>query len=159
MYDAGSYAAEQRTSPRWCRCRDRSRCLSSSPSVVFRVGRDREVAARPTTPQETMDTRAFSKGSAALVVGSALVIGATATVACSDSSTEETKSTDQIERDRARNYYLDRVHVGINACVTCHSGASGPRFMAAEAEPSYATLEKTVGLISAPKTSPLRSEE
>jgi hypothetical protein len=102
-----------------------------------------------------MDTRAFARGSAALVVVStALLVGAAATIACSDSSTE-TKSNDEVERDRAKNYYLDRVHVGISACINCHSGAAGPRFMATDPEASYTALEKTVGLIAAPKNSPL----
>ncbi len=103
-----------------------------------------------------MDIRAFSRGSAALVVvTSALVIGASATIACSDDSSTETKSESEVERDRAKNYYLDRVHVGIATCIGCHNGANGPRFMADDAEASYTALERTVGLIAAPKASPL----
>lgn len=78
-----------------------------------------------------------------------------ATTGCSSSSDEATSDPAQEDRDKAHDYYITRVHNAIGTCVNCHAGASGPRFMAADAEESYATLEKTVGLIAAPKTSPL----
>lgn len=79
-----------------------------------------------------------------------------ATFACGSSDTED-ESAAQAERDReaARDYYLERVHNAVASCVGCHAGTSGPRFMAQEAEASYDALERAVGLIAAPKNSPL----
>lgn len=80
-----------------------------------------------------------------------------ATPACSSSSNDTAVSEKQEERDKAHAYYVERVHNVIASCVQCHSGgdATAPRFMAADAEASYSALERTVGLIAAPKNSPL----
>jgi len=80
-----------------------------------------------------------------------------ATPACSSSSEEENTAPQEDERDQARNFYVERVHNGIANCVQCHSGTDplARRFMAAEADASYTALERSVGLIAAPKNSPL----
>ena len=78
------------------------------------------------------------------------------TTACSDSSDDSKSNAQQEEnREKAHTYYVTRVHNGITTCIGCHSGSAGPRFMANDAEDSYTVLEKTVGLIAAPKNSPL----
>src|SRR5262245_61485614 len=79
-----------------------------------------------------------------------------AATACGDSDSPGTAASSQEkERDKAHTYYLERVHNAVGSCVNCHAGAKGPRIMAADAEESYLLLEKTVGLIAAPRTSPL----
>src|SRR4051794_16958166 len=88
--------------------------------------------------------------------GIAVAAGMAATAACgSSSSSDQNTSARAEERDKAHAYYVERVHNGVTACVQCHAGTAGPRFMAQEAEESYATIEKTVGLIAAPRNSPL----
>lgn len=78
------------------------------------------------------------------------------TMGCSSSKSSDT-ADDQADKDRAaaRTYYVTRVHPAATSCVGCHAGAAGPRFMATDAEESYDTIEKTAGLIAAPKNSPL----
>lgn len=72
-------------------------------------------------------------------------------------STEDDEAAAQRERDRqeAKDYYVARVHPTLTSCVQCHGGGVGPRIMAAEANDSYAAIERTAGLIAAPKNSPL----
>jgi hypothetical protein len=79
-----------------------------------------------------------------------------ASTGCSSSKAADEGET-QADKDRAaaRTYYVGRVHPAAATCINCHSGASGPRFMAAAADESYDTIEKTAGLIAAPKASPL----
>lgn len=90
-----------------------------------------------------------------LSVSSVVAVWAAVTTACGDSSESKAPSEAEEDREKARQYYVERVHNAIGSCIGCHAGASGPRFMAAEAEDSYAALERAVGLIAAPKTSPL----
>lgn len=77
--------------------------------------------------------------------------------ACSSSSTaKEGESEADKDRAAARQYYVNRVHIAIGSCIGCHGGSgTGRPFMAPAAEGSYTTLEKTAGLIAAPKNSPL----
>ena len=96
-----------------------------------------------------MTLRAF------LSVSSVVAVWAAVTTACSDSADESGPSQNEEEREKAHAYYVERVHNAIGSCIGCHSGASGPRFMAADAETSYTALERAVGLIAAPKNSPL----
>jgi len=79
-----------------------------------------------------------------------------ATAGCS-SEEEKSEGETQKERDQAaaRSYYVSRVHNAVSGCIRCHGGASGPRFMATDANESYDLIEKTAGLIAAPKQSPL----
>jgi mono/diheme cytochrome c family protein len=79
-----------------------------------------------------------------------------ATTGCSSKKSADEGAT-QAEEDRAaaRQYYVVRVHPAAGSCIACHAGAAGPRFMAADADESYDTIEKTAGLIAAPKASPL----
>lgn len=97
-------------------------------------------------------TRAFLALSSGAVV--AAWLAATAACGSSDSKASD-DSQGQEDREKARAYYIQRVHGGIASCVGCHAGANGPRFMAQDAEASYAAIEKAVGLIAAPKNSPL----
>jgi hypothetical protein len=94
-----------------------------------------------------------------LLLSSGVVVAAWigATTACGGSSDDNASANAQKEQDRekARSYYVERVHNGIASCVGCHNGTSGPRFMAAEPDASYEALQRTVGLIAAPKNSPL----
>jgi mono/diheme cytochrome c family protein len=91
-------------------------------------------------------------GSSAALAGIWLV----ATTGCSSKKSADEGAT-QAEEDRAaaRQYYVVRVHPAAGSCIACHAGAAGPRFMAADADESYDTIEKTAGLIAAPKASPL----
>jgi hypothetical protein len=95
--------------------------------------------------------RAFL-GSSAFIVATWLV----ATTGCSTAKSSDTGET-QADKDRAtaHTYYIARVHPATGTCIGCHAGAAGPRFMAQNAEESYTTIEKTAGLIAAPKASPL----
>ena len=79
-----------------------------------------------------------------------------ATTGCSSTKASDEGET-QAERDQAsaRQYYVARVYPATGNCVDCHAGTAGPRFMAANADDSYETIEKTAGLIAAPKASPL----
>lgn len=78
------------------------------------------------------------------------------TVACGSSDEEDPATADkEQERESARNYYVQRVHTQLASCVACHAGSTGPKFMAQDATDSYTTIERTAGLISAPKNSPL----
>jgi hypothetical protein len=98
-----------------------------------------------------MRTRSFLTATALVVVAA---FGAT--TACGTSNSEDPAAAEkEKERDQARAFYLTRVHVRVDTCVGCHAGASGPRFMAPDAEGSYDAIARTVGLISAPKNSPL----
>lgn len=90
-----------------------------------------------------------------LAVSSVVAVWAAVTTGCSNSSETKTSSPEDDDRDKARQYYIDRVHNTIASCIGCHAGTSGPRFMAANAEESYKLLERAVGLIAAPKNSPL----
>ncbi|HSO31034.1 MAG TPA: hypothetical protein VLT33_00925 [Labilithrix sp.] len=92
--------------------------------------------------------------SAALVVLS--VVALSAPTACSSSDAKSEGQT-EAEKDKAaaHDYYVSRVHVAISSCIGCHAAGAGPRFMAADAEESYKSLERTAGLIAAPKNSPL----
>jgi hypothetical protein len=98
-----------------------------------------------------LNIRAFL-GSSAVLAGIWLV----ATTGCSSNKSADEGAT-QAEEDRAaaRQYYVARVHPASSTCIGCHAGAAGPRFMAADADESYDTIEKTAGLIAAPKISPL----
>ena len=96
-----------------------------------------------------MKLRAFLSASSVVAVWVAV------TTACGDSSESTGPSESEEDREKARLYYVDRVHNAIGSCVGCHSGASGPRFMASDPESSYTALERAVGLIAAPKASPL----
>lgn len=97
-----------------------------------------------------MKTRTFFLGSTVMVAAFA------ATMACGSSSEDEEASRKEEERAQAREFYITRVHVELANCIGCHSGSSsGSRFMAPDAETSYDTIEKTAGLIAAPKNSPL----
>jgi mono/diheme cytochrome c family protein len=79
-----------------------------------------------------------------------------ASVACGGSDSDEGETDQQAEdRETARSYYVQRVHGALASCVGCHAGGAGPKFMAQDAEESYAVIEKTVGMIAAPKNSPL----
>ncbi len=98
-----------------------------------------------------MRTRSFLTATALVV---ATLLGAT--TSCGNSSAEDPEAADkQKARDDARSFYLTRVHLRLDTCIGCHAGGSAPRFMAADGEASYDALEKTVGLIGAPKASPL----
>ncbi len=91
-------------------------------------------------------------GSSALVAG----IWLAATTGCSSTKASDEGET-QAEKDQAsaRQYYVARVYPATGNCVDCHAGTAGPRFMAPNADDSYETIEKTAGLIAAPKASPL----
>jgi hypothetical protein len=79
-----------------------------------------------------------------------------ATTACGSSSSDNEEDPRQAEeRDKARAYYVERVHNNITSCINCHAGTNGPRFMAVDPAESYEALERTAGLIAAPKLSPL----
>lgn len=98
-----------------------------------------------------MNIRAFLRSSAAVVTAWVVV-----TTGCSSSkSGDEGESQADKDQAAARQYYVARVHPAAGTCVGCHAGTAGPRFMATEAQDSYDTLEKTAGLIAAPKNSPL----
>ena len=101
-----------------------------------------------------MNIRAFLGSSAAFV--SLSVVALSAPTACS-SSTSDTGGTSEADKDKvaAHDYYVSRVHIAVGSCIGCHAAGAGPRFMATDAEDSYTTLEKTAGLIAAPKNSPL----
>lgn len=96
-----------------------------------------------------MKTRSFA--TASLVVTAVLAV----VTACSSSDEEGAAGDKEKERAKAREYYVTRVHPGVTSCIGCHAAGAGPKFMAQDAESSYTTMEKTVGLISAPRTSPL----
>lgn len=99
-----------------------------------------------------MRTRAFFGGSVATVA----VAFVAAAAGCSSSSSGDSKDDEQAQaKAEAREFYVSRVHPAAGTCVGCHSGGGAPQFMAQDPEASYAALEKTVGLISAPKNSPL----
>ncbi|MBS2019385.1 MAG: hypothetical protein JST00_41365 [Deltaproteobacteria bacterium] len=93
----------------------------------------------------------------ALMVALTVAAWSAATAGCG-SSKEQSEEETQADRDRtaAKNYYVTRVHPALTACQGCHSaGGSGPPIMAKEANESYSTIERTSGLITAPKQSPL----
>ena len=99
-----------------------------------------------------MKTSTFFSGSVAMI---AALLGAI--MACGDSSDDDAgaRKAEQ-DRQQAREFYVSRVHNAVATCVGCHSGSSsGARFMDADPEISYETIEKTAGLIAAPKNSPL----
>jgi hypothetical protein len=98
-----------------------------------------------------LNIRAFLRSSAAVVTAWVVV-----TTGCSSSKSEDGGET-QAEKDQAlaREYYVTRVHPAAGSCIGCHAGTAGPRFMSTDAQESYTTLEKTAGLIAAPKSSPL----
>jgi hypothetical protein len=101
-----------------------------------------------------MKTGASFRRRAAYV--SAVAIGVVAAItACGNNDEGGGQSDNEKDRAKAREYYISRVHPQVASCIGCHAAGSAPRFMAAQAEDSYAALEKTVGLISAPKNSPL----
>jgi hypothetical protein len=80
------------------------------------------------------------------------------TTACGSSKSADPGGSQQ-DKDlaQAHDYYVTRVHNAIGSCVDCHSGKAGAQyqFMATDPEQSYQLLEKTVGLVAAPATSPL----
>lgn len=80
-----------------------------------------------------------------------------ATAACGGDDDENQVSAEQQQRrDEAHDYYVERVHNSVGSCIGCHNGSTaGKRFMAEDAELSYTALERSVGLIAAPKMSPL----
>ena len=101
-----------------------------------------------------MNIHAFLGGSAAVLA--LAVVAVAPTTACSSSKAADEGDTKADEdRAAARTYYVARVHPAAGSCVDCHAGAAGPRFMSTDPNESYDTLEKTAGLIAAPKASPL----
>lgn len=102
-----------------------------------------------------MNIRAFIGSSAALVITS-LVALSTPTACSSSSSSDGAGSDSEKDKAAAHDYYVSRVHIAIGSCIACHAaGGAGPRFMATDAEESYTLIDKTSGLIAAPKNSPL----
>lgn len=104
-----------------------------------------------------MNIRAFLGSSAGFVALSLLaLLSLSAPTACSSSS-DKSAGESEAEKDKAaaRDYYVNRVHIAVSSCIGCHAGGTGPRFMAVDPDDSYTTLEKTAGLIAAPKNSPL----
>jgi hypothetical protein len=97
--------------------------------------------------------RALLIGAVGVLPGS-LALG----LGCGNDSEDEADSREE-ERAAARQYYVTQVHPGITSCVDCHSGKVGTPFMAPAAEASYESLERAVGMIAAPKTSPLVQHE
>ncbi len=92
----------------------------------------------------------------ALLVCALWSIPASAIVAFGCSSDEgEAADSKEEERAAARAFYVSQVHPAAGSCVECHAGKVGRAFMAQDAEGSYEALERTVGLIAAPKSSPL----
>lgn len=89
----------------------------------------------------------------------AAVVAVAATAACGGDDDENNVSSEQQQkRDEAHDYYISRVHDSLGSCIGCHTGSTqGKRFMAEDAESSYNALERSVGLIAAPKSSPLLS--
>jgi len=86
------------------------------------------------------------------------VVAAAAAGGCKkkDSSDDNAATDDQNQLNEAHDYYVQHVHNAIASCLGCHqAGGSGPAFMAPNAEDSYSLLKKAVGLIAAPKNSPL----
>ena len=65
-----------------------------------------------------------------LSVSSVVAVWVAVTTACGDSSESKGPSEAEEDREKARQYYVDRVHNAIGSCIGCHAGASGPRFMA-----------------------------
>ncbi len=101
-----------------------------------------------------MNIRAFT-GSSAAVAALLLLAIATPTACSSSSSSSGGESEADKDKAAAHDYYVARVHIASGSCVGCHGAGAGPRFMAVDAEASYKALEKTAGLIAAPKNSPL----
>jgi len=101
-----------------------------------------------------LNIRAFLGSSTAFLALSLLALSAP--TACSSSSSDNEGQT-EADKDKAaaRDYYVTRVHVAVTSCITCHGAGVAPRFMAPDADESYRALEKTAGLIAAPKKSPL----
>jgi hypothetical protein len=90
------------------------------------------------------------------LLASGLVVAAlSAMIACESSDSASNDDDQEAQREKARDYYVTRVHPAAGSCVACHAGAQGPRFMAEDAEASYAAIERAAGLIAAPKISPL----
>jgi hypothetical protein len=104
-----------------------------------------------------MTSRSYLGRGSAVALVAALVGAATAGGGCkSDGSGDDTSSADEDQRAEAHDYYIEHVHNALGTCIGCHtSGTEGPAFMAADAEESYEDIERTVGLIAAPKNSPL----
>ena len=98
-----------------------------------------------------MRARAFLGSCFAVVLG----WGALATACGGTASDDEAAAQRERDRQQAKDYYVQRVHPTLTNCVGCHGGTAGPRIMAAAAEESYATIERTAGLIAAPRNSPL----
>jgi hypothetical protein len=90
-----------------------------------------------------------------LLVASLVASALSAMIACTESDSGSNEDDKEAQREKAREYYVTRVHPAAGSCVGCHAGAQGPRFMAEEAQSSYAAIERAAGLIAAPKISPL----
>ena len=68
------------------------------------------------------------------------------------------RASTQSDKDKAaaHDYYVSRVHTAIGTCIGCHAGGAGPHASWRRTPRSRTTtLEKTAGLIAAPKNSPL----
>jgi mono/diheme cytochrome c family protein len=105
-----------------------------------------------------MTSRSFlGRGSAIALF--ATIVAAAAGGGCkgsSDSSDNGTSQDDQ--RAEAHDFYVQHVHNALTSCINCHGGTAdptAPQFMAALADDSYSLMEKSAGLIAAPKNSPL----
>jgi hypothetical protein len=90
-------------------------------------------------------------------LGLVAAAGCAAAAGCSSkSSSSSGQSQDQIDLQAAHDYYVSHVHPAVTNCVGCHApGGAGPAFMDTDAETSYQDLASSVGLIAAPKNSPL----
>jgi len=85
-----------------------------------------------------------------------LALSALAGGACKKSSSSSGSSQQQEDMATAQQFYIQNVHPALQNCIGCHSpGGAGPAFMASNAQASYSAIEGTVGLIAAPKNSPL----
>jgi hypothetical protein len=85
----------------------------------------------------------------------AAVVVAAAAGGCKGSDSSGDTSAQDEALAKAHDFYVQKVHIALTSCVGCHASGDAPRFMAVDAEASYSVIEKTVGLIAAPKFSPL----
>jgi hypothetical protein len=90
-----------------------------------------------------------------LLAPSLVVAALSAMIACATSDNASSDDDKDAQREKAREFYVTRVHPQAGSCVGCHAGSQGPRFMAEDAEASYNAIERSAGLIAAPKISPL----
>ncbi len=79
-----------------------------------------------------------------------------AAIGCSSKSSSGGTDQAALDKQAAQDYYVQHVHPAMNNCVGCHgNGGAGPTFMDTDPPTSYADIVQTVGLIAAPKNSPL----